>query len=246
MLCVFCLMGATEAAQAQSSLPPKVAVLIAGDPDEPLREAAESLAAELSAAGLRQPTDPALRAALLGELPEAQDGLHAVRATRRSLGLDPEEDLKAYRRLGRISGADALVVVQQQGTRTSCEVFDLAAAQFYEGTLELGPSSAEERVAFVRSRALAAQARWAEQAEQTKAEAVESAAGLPPSAQPQGQQSKTDDQSQAKRRMKKAWPWVLAGALLAGGLTYVIIDQSGDDGQQLPVLVFRPGQGSSE
>jgi hypothetical protein len=241
LLGVLCV---ASSAQAQSAVPPKVALLIAGDPDEPLREAAESLGAELTASGLRQPSDPALRAALLGVLPESADGLHAVRAMRRGLGLDPKEDLEAYRRLGRIAGADALLVLQRRGSRTSCEVFDVAAGQFYEGVLDLGESSSEERIAFVRSRAIEAQARWAEQPDETKASAAAAAAGLPPTEQ--DEPTGTDEESRAKRRIKKAWPWILAGGLLAAAVTYIVIDQSGDDGQQLPVLVFRPGQASSE
>ncbi len=241
LLGVLCM---ASSAQAQSSVPPKVAVLIVGDPDEPLREAAESLASELTASGLRQPADTALRATLLGVLPESADGLHAVRAMRRSLGLDLEEDLKAYRRLGRIAGADALLVLQQQGGRTSGEVFDVAAGQFYEGSLDLEESGAEERIAFVRSRAIEAQARWSEQPDETKAKATAAAAGLPPPAQ--AEPAKTDEESDAKRRIKKAWPWILVGGLLAAGVTYLVVDQSGNDDEQLPVLVFRPGQGSSE
>jgi hypothetical protein len=238
------VLCAASSAQAQSAVLPKVALLIVGDPDEPLREAAESLGAELTASGLRQPSDPALRAALLGVLPESADGLHAVRAMRRGLGLDPKEDLEAYRRLGRIAGADALLVLQRRGSRTSCEVFDVPAGQFYEGVLDLGESSSEERIAFVRSRAIEAQARWAEPPDETRASAAAAAAGLPPTEQ--DEPTGTDEESRAKRRIKKAWPWILAGGLLAAAVTYIVIDQSGDDGQQLPVLVFRPGQASSE
>lgn len=241
LLGLLCLTGS---ARAQSNVPPKVAVVVAGDPDEPLVQAAESLAEELTAAGLRQPSDPTLRAALLGAAPESADGLHALRAIRRGLGLDPEEDLKAYHRLGRIAGADAVAVVRREGAGTSCEVFDVAARQLYEGSLELDETSADEHVAFVRPRALEAQTRWAQQPQENKQKAAAAAAGLPPTAQ--AEQAKADDESSAKRKMKKAWPWILVGGLLAAGVTYLIVDQTGNDDEQLPVLVFRPGQASNE
>ena len=77
-----------------------------------------------------------------------------------ALGSSPRKDLDSYKRIGVIAGADALVVVHREGD-ILIEVFDVSAAQFYEGALGFGNSSTEERVEFIRSRAEQAQLRWA-------------------------------------------------------------------------------------
>jgi hypothetical protein len=53
---------------------------------------------------------------------------------------------------------------------------------------------------------------------------------------------KPADESRAKRRIKKAWPYLLAGALLAGGVTYLIIDRRNTDQVGPPLLRFTPGE----
>ncbi|MGB5374732.1 MAG: hypothetical protein WBN15_13185, partial [Polyangiales bacterium] len=46
---------------------PKIAVVVAGDPDDTLRQTAAFIEREATLSGLRVPTDPALRAAMRGE-----------------------------------------------------------------------------------------------------------------------------------------------------------------------------------
>ena len=219
----------TDAATDTAPPPPKIGVVVAGDPDETLRNTAAFVETEAINAGMAAPSDPALRAAMRGEPATEEDGLERLRSTRRSLGLDPRKDHASYQRIGLIAGADALVVVRRQGA-TLIEVFDVAAAQFYEGALEFDSSTPEERVAFIESRAEQAQLRWS----------------APPPPPPEGKPKvnegeKKDEDSRAKKRWKKAWPYVVVGVLLAGGVTYLIIDRRNDPETGVPLLRFRPG-----
>ena len=210
--------------------PPKIAVVVAGDPDETLRNTATFIEQEAVLAGMAVPTDPALRAAMRGEPATEDDGLERLRSIRRGLGLDPHKDHASFQRIGLISGADALVVVHRRGP-IFIEVFDVAAAQFYEGVLEFDSSTTAERVAFIDSRAEQAQLRWS------------APPPPPPEAKPKVNEPKDkEDDSRAKKRWKKAWPYVLVGALLAGGVTYLIIDRRNTPESGVPLLRFRPGE----
>jgi hypothetical protein len=209
---------------------PKIATVVAGDPDETLRETAAFIEREATLSGLRVPTDPALRAALRGEPATDDDGLEGLRALRRGLGLDSRKDLGSYKRIGIIAGADALLVVHREGAIV-LEVFDVSAAQFYEGALAFDDSSPEQRLKFIDSRAAQAQLRWSEPPPP------------PPAAAPVkvNETKQPEDESRAKRRIKKAWPYLVAGALLAGGVTYLIIDRRRTNELAPPLLRFAPG-----
>jgi hypothetical protein len=211
--------------------PPKIAVVVAGDPDETLRNTAAFIETEATSSGLRVPTDPALRAAMRGEPASEEDGLEGLRSIRRGLGLDPRKDLASYKRIGITAGADALLVVRREGA-ILIEIFDVSAAQFYEGVLRFDDSTSEERVAFIRSRAEQAQLRWSQPPPPP-----------PPAAGPEVNPSEEKaDESRAKRRWKKAWPYVVVGALLAAGVTYLIIDQRRTNEVGPPLLRFTPGE----
>ena len=153
----------TESAPEAERVPPKIGVVVAGDPDDTLRNTAVFIEQEAVLGGMEAPSDPALRAAMRGEPPSEEDGLERLRSIRRGLGLDPRKDQASYQRIGLIVGADALLVVRRQGS-ILLEVFDVAAAQFYEGVLDFDSSTAEQRATFIRSRAEQAQLRWSEPA----------------------------------------------------------------------------------
>ena len=107
----------------------------------------------------------------------------------------------------------------------------MAAAQFYEGVLDFATSDTDERVKFIVSRAEQAQLRWS--------------APPPPPPEPKvaiNPDEEKNDASRAKKRWKKAWPYVLVGALLAGGVTYLIIDSRRAPEDGVPLLRFTPGE----
>ncbi|MEM7434985.1 MAG: hypothetical protein AAF436_07520 [Myxococcota bacterium] len=227
---------APEAPGPTDTLPPKVAVVIAGDPDERIRDIAGKVQTECVDAGLRTPADPALRAALIGGPGTADDGLSGVRSVRRSLGVNPRKDLGSYKRLGSITGADALVVLRREGT-VKLEVFDVSAAQFYEGMLDTATTTPTERGEYIELRAKTAQARWTEPpivvAEPPEASAVSVAVGTA--------EVTPVDEPAKKKWIKKAWPYFIVGALLVGGVTYIIVDQRRTNDPGPPLLRFRPG-----
>ena len=212
---------------------PKIAIVIAGDPDETLQASARELEEELTKSDLRVPSDPALRAALQGYPSEGNtDGLDGLRAYRRALGLDPRKDTETFVRIGHISGAHALVVVRKKKAKPIAEVFDVGAERFYEGVLHLTDATKAERHKFVHKRAEAALRR----SELTESEQ----AATPPTAS--SDLAAPVDKPKKKPWIKKNWPYILAGALLAGTVTYFIVDsQRGGNSPSPPVLRFRPG-----
>lgn len=218
---------------AAEPLAPKVAIVIAGDPDPPVKTAASTLGTECRDAGLRTPSDPALRGALVGDAAKGDDGLDGVRALRRGLGVDPRKDLESYKRLGTIAGADALVVLRREGD-IKLEVFDVSASQFYEGMLDFDEATPEARVAYVKRRASTAQARWAEAPAVIAETPASTGAAVALGAEPV-------DEPKKKRWIKKAWPYFVVGALLAGGVTYIIVDQRRTNDPGPALLRFRPG-----
>ena len=223
--------GTGTATDTPPAPPPKVGFVVAGDPDETLRNTAAFVETEATTSGLRVPSDPALRSAMRGDPATGVDGLDNLRAARRGLGLDPRNDLASYKRIGIIAGADALVVVHRQGS-ILLEVFDVSAAQFYEGALEFDTSTSAQRVAFIESRAAQAQLRWSQPPPPPP----------PAAAQKVNAPEQPADESRAKRRMKKAWPYLVAGVLIAAGVTYLIIDRRRTNEPEPPLLRFRPGE----
>lgn len=211
----------------------KIAIVIVGDPDATLQDAARQLQDALTASGLSVPTDAALQSALKGIPSETDDGLDGVRAHRRALGLSDRKDTELLVRLGQIAGAHALVVVRTDKVRPAAEVFDVGAARFYDGVLDLSATTASAQEAFVRARATAAARR------SYKPEQAEPAGGTVKSTLAPA----VDTPEPKKRRwIKKNWPYVLGGALLLGTVTYFVVNsQRGGAGQNPPVLRFRPG-----
>ncbi|MFO0695520.1 MAG: hypothetical protein U0230_18310 [Polyangiales bacterium] len=234
---------------------PRIAVVVKGDPSPELVRAAEGLAEALEARGdVMQPSDAAARAALRGATSETEDGLADVRAARRSLGWDETRDVDLLVRLGTFFDCDALVIVRS-GTPPVAEVFDVGRRDFYDGVATLDDETFERPSRFVRARARAARERRltdasAEAAAATTpvAAAAASATGTAaagPGAQPGSlaaatEPSRRSDAPPARRFFRKNWPFFVAGALLAGAITWVVIAKTGND-TPAPVVHVRPG-----
>lgn len=249
-LTALALCGATSA-RAQDVVAPKVAVVVVGDADARLRAAAVRVEDAVVGGGLRVAEDVGLRGALRGEpAPTEDDGLASVRRARRALGLSEAEDAPNLARLGRMAGA-ALVVVVRADAHGGLEAVALqvAASQFYEGALD-AEQTAPERLA----RVLGRRARHAAQATSAVTATGAAAAHASSAAAPHGPASSaratpapgaatSPDAPPAERSfLAKSWPYLVAGALLAGCVTYVVIDQtSGNEPAQTPVLRFSPG-----
>jgi hypothetical protein len=228
-----------------------VAVVVAGDPDESLRDAALAIDEGLAGA-LRRPSDPGLRSALRGEAaPEEDDGLERVRRERRGLGFD-EDDRPTLARLGRMAGADVLVVVIRREGALRAEVFDVHAERFYRDRLEAAPVDAV--VAFTTRAARATRRRTlAAREDDTGDESAETARPDPPepptaaetaaAAVADGDAEEADDEpSPAREWFKKNWAFILAGALLVGVVAGFVVRSRRDDPELDAVIVFRPGE----
>lgn len=235
---------------------PRIAVVVKGDPSPELVQAAQGLSDALEAEGeVAQPSDAAARAALRGAASEADDGLADVRAARRGLGWDEARDVDLLTRLGTFLDCDALVIVRA-GTPPVAEVFDVGRHDFYDGVATLDDPTFERPSRFVRARARAArerrlQAASAEAAAVTTPVAVAAASattgtaaepGAPTGARAASEPSARADVPPARRFFRKNWPFFVAGALLAGGIAWVVVAKTGND-TPAPVVHVRPGGG---
>lgn len=215
---------AEPARAGDASEAPKVAVVVAGDPDEALRDAARRVERSVSPR-LRLPFDPGLRAALRGERGEADDGLEEVRRQRRRLAVDEPADAPLLASLGRRAGAHVVAVVRAGETAPELVVLDVRNAAFYEGTLALSGDVSDARIArFVGTRARAA------------------ARGTPSERPPPPASAATSTEQPARQPdfFEQFWPYFVAGALLAGLLIAILVT-SATAGSDQPVLRFVPG-----
>jgi hypothetical protein len=251
-----------NASEAQTP-PPKVTVVVAGDPDETVRQGARRVSDVVaSSERMRGPTDPGLRGALRGEpAPKESDGLERARNARRRLGWGEKKDLPVLQSIGRMTGADLIAVVRH-GPEQGAEVVavDVTAGAFYEGSV--APSAGEDELeGFLASRAQAAAKREGPPGPSAGAtpSGTRPAAGggPPPSAGPapaggrgsapqpspekQASEKKDgEDDGGVKAWLADNWPYLVGGALLAGTVTAFAVRQS-NDGSSQPVLRFQPG-----
>lgn len=212
---------------------PKIAVVVVGDPDPSLREAARRIERAVDGR-LRVPFDPGLRAALRGEPGETDDGLEEVRRERRRLGLEEDRDAALLSALGRRAGAVALAVVRADTEGPEVLVLDVRNAAFFEGELALAADLSDEQLARFVVRRVRVSTRGAEPAPAVPSptEAGAAAATAPSPEEPAPQPD----------FFEQFWPYLVAGALLAGMITAIVLTQSSDGASQ-PVLRFVPGGG---
>ena len=221
-------------------------MVVAGDPDAATQARALQFEAALDEGDIALPTDPALRGALRGEPGTDDDGLEGARRERRRLGFG-EEDAPALVRIGRLTGAHAVVVIQS-GAEPS--VFDVGAEAFFES-----PTGDVE--SFVRRAVRSAARRAASPDESTQSpmtrEPNPQASAAAPSPRETAERDTAAEEARARAEstpeperparafFKKNWPYFVAGLLLAGAVTWVIVAGSRDDDVPPPVLRFQPG-----
>lgn len=146
------------AVRAEGAPEPKVAIVIAGDPDRTLREAAQRLDVALGERAMREEVelvaDPGLRVVLVGG-GTATDGFEALRIERRKLGIDEGTDRHALLQLAGPTGVDLFLVVRRRAGAAEVEAFDAHAGAFYEGRLALTSIDGEALRSFVQKRSRA-------------------------------------------------------------------------------------------
>jgi hypothetical protein len=214
---------------------PRVATVLVGDPEPVRRARAAELDARLGGVGLRRLDDPAMRAALLGDVHE-DDGLERLHAARRRL-LFEDDPTEALRDLGARLRVDALVVVRAADP-LRIAVFDLAAGAFYEDEPTLDDLDAA--AAFVR-RAARAAARRASAPQASAPSPAEAAAASSGAATGTPAATAADTRRPARRWLRSNWAFLVAGALLVGVVTGFIVRGRRQDDDPPPILRFRPG-----
>lgn len=214
---------------------PRVATVLVGDPEPVRRARAAELDARLGGVGLRRLDDPAMRAALLGDVHE-DDGLERLHAARRRL-LFEDDPTEALRDLGARLRVDALVVVRAADP-LRIAVFDLAAGAFYEDEPTLDDLDAA--AAFVR-RAARAAARRASAPQASAPSPAEAAAASSGAATETPAATAADTRRPARRWLRSNWAFLVAGALLVGVVTGFIVRGRRQDDDPPPILRFRPG-----
>ena len=216
----------------------RVAVVLVGDPNEAARLRASQIEESLSAT-FRLPADPALRASLAGET-EGELIAPVVR-DRRALGGSEREDLPLLAALGDRADVVLLLVVRSRAGSRELVAFDVRHRAFFEGAIDLEAElDAARLVRFVRARARAAES--AQTALPAEAAAELEARALSGSAEAAIREGATGGGEPADEPewIELNWPYLVAGALLAGAAAFVIVYTT-NDSDPVPMLRFRPG-----
>lgn len=209
----------------------RAAVVLVGVPS-PEALAAATRVAEAVASVLALPEDAALRASLLG----VEDSIETVARERRALGMSEASDVPRLVALGDLADAAILLVVRRRAGRRELVAFDVARAAFFEGELALASETSEDGIVrFARARARAAvRGLSGDEGPSSESEAASRVA--------RGNDER--QRAEEERRpdwLELNWPYLVAGALLAGAAAFVIVLTTQDDREQPPVLRFRPG-----
>lgn len=229
--------ASTPEASATTAVPtppgerPKVAVVIAGDPEPELVAAARALSAVLLAdEEVRLPSDAALRSALLGE--GTDDGLDDVRASRRRLGRSELADVPVLADIGSVARAVLVIEVRADAEGIVAVAFDVGQQAFFDGALDLTSGVPANAGTFVARRA-----RVAAEGAAASAEPVDAAEEAEAAAE-EGEAARPGDP--VLHWFEDNWAYLAAGALLAGGIAFVVVVAT-DSGPPQPMLRFTPG-----
>lgn len=243
---VFALVAACFVASTAQADAPRAAVVVVGDPAEATVAAATGLSAALSASSeLALPSDAAMRSALLGSAaPEVEDGLAPVRAIRRQLGWSDDGDREALATIGRQLELAAIVLVRG-GEIPIARVYDVGAARYFAGEAPVDAASIETSAHFVVARVRAAEQRRHElpTPEATAAASTDPTSHSTASTSSPLASGPATAATEAPRRrswIARNWPYLLAGALVAGTTTFFIAQRDTSAGAA-PVIHVRPG-----
>jgi len=231
--------SAPESAPDEAAARVRVAVVLVGDTNEEARAAADAIERAVEAE-LELPADAALRASLLGST--GDDSIAPVVRDRRALGGTEAQDIPLLVALGDRADAALLLVVRRRAGRRELVGFDVRHGAFFDGSLALAGEvvDAARVLRFARARARATQAEpSAEETAELAASAERTVAGGLASTPTQS--SSTGGEEDEPEWIELNWPYLLAGALLAGAAAFVIVYTAEDGSQPVPTLRFRPG-----
>jgi hypothetical protein len=215
----------------------RVAVVLVGDPNDAAREAAARLEAAVRET-FALPSDDALRASLVGV--GEGDLIAPVVRDRRALGGSEREDLPLLGALGDRADVVLLLVVRTRAGSRELVAFDVRHRAFFEGALQLDAGLEDARVVrFVRARGRAALSSQTELPSETAAELEARALGTRTDATLRDAAGGSEPADEPEW-IEMNWPYLVAGALLAGAAAFVIVYTT-NDSDPVPMLRFRPG-----
>lgn len=215
----------------------RVAVVLVGDSNEEARAMAERVEAAVRET-LTVPSDPSLRASLVGVT--GDDMIAPIVRDRRSLGGTEREDVPLLASLGDRADVVLLLVVRVRAGARELVAFDVRHRAFFEGSIALGADLEGARVVrFARSRgraALEGAAVTSESTAELEARAIERDTHAADVIRTGAQ----DGEEHEPEWIEVNWPYLVAGALLAGAAAFVIV-YTANDSDPVPMLRFRPG-----
>ncbi len=234
----FALAASLTYAPTAYAISPKVAVVVSGDPDVELREAAATIIQSLNQREkIVLPGDEVLSRVLQGSGRNNSPVYRDIARARAQLGRSARRDQVLLVRIGEHTSAHALVVLTRSRIAIQVEVFDVDAQTFYEGHAVVEGSATEKVTSFIIKRARTAARRNGKSATSRKTEP-----GISDSSKSTAQSNGSPKKSPARRWFRKNWPYLVAGVLLAGALTYVIVRERDNDPGE-PMLRFTSGDG---
>lgn len=238
-------------AETNPAISPKVVIVVVGDPDEVLRNAARDLEGRLEGRELRLPSDPALRAALIGEPGAAGDGLEAIRAVRRGLGLDESADIAGLQRLAQRAGASMVVVVRAASEGAEVLALHAELGRYFDGSVVLPRGAGRvRRFVVARARAVGRLTEESQRAEETHRASVE-VSRVTAESEPASPESEVDhsleaaandseDKDEVMAWFEQNWPYFVAGGLLIAVGAFIAVSAT-DNGEPPPMIRFQSG-----
>ena len=221
--------SSTERAAESASAEPATAE---PEPASARADAPSDVSIRVAVVLVGDPNDAALRASLVGAA--GDDLIAPVVRDRRALGASERDDLPLLGALGDRADVALLLVVRSRAGRRELVGFDVRHRGFFEGAVDLDPRPEPGRVVrFVRSRGRAALSAFAGPERSATPPARTAAGNL-------GLRDAAREPREEPEWIEANWPFLLAGALLAGAAAFVVVYTTSDS-TPAPMLRFRPG-----